>query len=204
MTPENKEPEAETTSDAASAEPAAASESEEPAEESLQDFEAALAAAEAKAQENWDRYLRAAAELDNYRRRAQRELENALKFGYENFAAEVLHIKDSLEMGLEALGNAAADPEKLKEGKEATLKLLNQILDRFGVAEIEPAGEAFNPELHEAMSMQETADHEPGSIIAVVQKGYTLHDRLLRPARVIVARAPEESQTATPAGANES
>ncbi len=204
MTPENKEPEAETTGDAASPEPAAAPEGEEPAHEARQDLEAALAAAETKAQENRDQYLRAAAELDNYRRRAQRELESALKFGYENFAAEVLHIKDSLEMGLEALGNAAADPEKLKEGKEATLKLLNQILDRFGVAEIDPTGEAFNPELHEAMSMQEAADHEPGSIIGVIQKGYTLHDRLLRPARVIVARAPQESEAAAPAGSDES
>lgn len=204
MTPEKKESEAETRSETASAEPAAVTGSEAAAEEPPQDLEAALAAAQAKAQENWDRYLRAAAELDNYRRRAQRELESALKFGYENLAAEVLHIKDSLEMGLEALGNAAADPAKLREGKEATLKLLNQILDRFGVAEIDPVGKAFDPELHEAMSMQEAADHEPGSITAVIQKGYTLHGRLLRPARVVVARALEERETAAPAGSDKS
>ncbi len=160
-----------------------------------QGLESALKEAEEKAQDHWDRYLRAAAELDNYRRRMQRELEAARKFGHESLAAEILRVKDSLEMGLVALGEQGADPEKLREGKEATLKLLSRTLEQFGVAEIDPIGQPFDPELHEAMSMQESDEAAPGSVLTVIQKGYRLHERLLRPARVIVARAPEEAET---------
>ena len=149
----------------------------------------ALEAAEAKAAENWDKYVRASAELENLRRRAARDVENAHKYGAEKLASGMLEIKDSLERGLEAVSETA-DLETLRQGKAATLKLLEQTLEKFGVTEIDPEGEPFDPELHEAMSMQESAELEPGSVMMVVQKGYRLHDRLLRPARVIVSREP--------------
>lgn len=147
--------------------------------------EDALAAAEARAQENWDRYLRTAAELDNVRKRAARDVENAHKFALERFARELLAVRDTLEMGLAAADGASI--ESLIEGKEATLKLLTTTLQQFGIEEVDPEGEPFDPELHEAISMQPSNEVEPGSVVNVVQKGYTLNGRLLRPAMVIVA-----------------
>jgi len=144
-----------------------------------------LAALQARADENWDRYLRAAAELENVRKRAARDVENAHKFALERFARELLGVRDTLEMGLAAADGASV--ESLLEGKEATLKLLTTVLQQFGIEEVDPAGEPFDPELHEAISMQPSADLEPGSVMNVVQKGYTLNGRLLRPAMVIVA-----------------
>jgi molecular chaperone GrpE len=147
--------------------------------------EDALAAALAKADENWDRYLRAVAELDNVRKRTARDVENAHKFALERFGKELLAVRDTLEMGLAAAEGASI--ETLLEGKEATLKLLTTILQQFGIEEVDPQGEPFDPELHEAISMQPSEDLEPGSVVTVVQKGYTLNGRLLRPAMVIVA-----------------
>lgn len=156
-------------------------------EESVTDADPAalLEAAEAKAADNWERYLRAAAEIENVRKRASRDVEKARKFALENFGRDLLAVKDSLEMGIEAAGKA--DVESLLEGKEATLKLLTQTLERFGIEEVDPEGEPFDPERHEAMTMQPSADAEPGSVLTVVQKGYLLNGRLLRPARVVVA-----------------
>ena len=149
---------------------------------------AALAAAQAKAEENWNSYLRAVAELDNVRKRHARDLDNAVKFGLEKFAAELLEVRDSLEMGLEA--GEKADARSLLAGKEATLRLLNKAFEKQGIVEINPVGEPFDPQLHEAMAMQESGSAEPNTVLQVVQKGYQLNGRLLRPARVIVARAP--------------
>ncbi|MEO1203111.1 MAG: nucleotide exchange factor GrpE [Pseudomonadota bacterium] len=150
----------------------------------------ALAEAERKASEHWDKYLRAVAELDNVRKRAQRDVEKAHKFAIERFAGDLLSVADSLSMGIEAAGDGTVD--SLREGSEATLKLLNQVFERFGVEAIDPEGEPFDPERHEAMTMQPSHDVEPGSVLAVVQRGYSLNGRLLRPARVIVAAAPAE------------
>jgi molecular chaperone GrpE len=151
--------------------------------------DAALAEARAKADENWNNYLRAAAELDNVRKRAARDIEHAHKFALENFGRDLLAVVDSLEMGL-AADNADADA--LREGSEATCKLLKKTLERFGISEVDPEGEPFDPELHEAMSMMPSPNVEPGSVAQVIQKGYALNGRLLRPARVIVAaEAPE-------------
>lgn len=146
---------------------------------------------QAKADENWDRYLRAAAEIDNVRKRASRDVEKARKFALENFSRDLLAVKDSLEMGLAAAESADAD--SLREGSEATLKLLDTTLERFGLAELDPQGEPFDPELHEAMTMQPSDTAEPGSVLTVIQKGYTLNGRLLRPARVIVASEPDDA-----------
>ena len=144
-----------------------------------------LAAAVAKAEEHWDRYLRAAAELENVRKRATRDVENARKYALERFGKELLSVRDTLEMGLAAAESATV--ESLIEGKNATLKLLTNVLEQFGIVEVDPAGEPFDPEFHEAISVQASDDVEPGSVVTVVQKGYTLNGRLLRPAMVIVA-----------------
>jgi molecular chaperone GrpE len=146
---------------------------------------------QAIADENWDRYLRAAAEVENIRKRATRDVEQARKYALENFGRELLAVKDSLEMGLEAAESADAD--SLREGSAATLKLLTTTLERFGVSEIDPEGEPFDPEQHEAMTMQPSADVEPGSVLTVIQKGYSLNGRLLRPARVVVASEPADA-----------
>ena len=147
--------------------------------------ETALAEAQAKADENWNLYLRAAAELENVRKRAARDVEHAHRFALENFGRELLAVVDSLEMGLAAADSADADA--LREGSEATIKLLKTTLERFGISEVDPEGEPFDPELHEAMSVMPAPNAEPGSVVQVVQKGYALNGRLLRPARVIVA-----------------
>ena len=147
-----------------------------------------LAEAEAKAEENWDKYIRAAAELDNVRKRAARDVENAHKFALERFAGDLLAVCDSLEMANATEGDASV--ESLKEGSEATLKLLLTTLQRFGIEEVNPEGEPFDPTLHEAMTMQPSPDVEPGSVLTVFQKGYSLNGRLLRPARVVVAAEP--------------
>ena len=170
----------EAAADAAAAE---ATDSEQAVEEQDAD---PLAEAEAKAAENWDKYVRAAAELDNVRKRAARDVDNARKFALERFAADLLAVKDSMEMGLESA--ASADATQLRDGTEATLKLLATTLERFGISEVDPLGAPFDPEQHEAMTMQPSADAEPGSVLTVFQKGYLLNGRLLRPARVIVAQ----------------
>ncbi len=149
-----------------------------------------IAVLEARADENWDKYLRAAAELENVRKRAARDVDNARKFALERFSGELLAVRDSLEMGLSA--DEQADAAVLRQGSEATLKLLTGTLEQFGVVEIDPHGEPFDPEMHEAMTMQPSADVEPGSVLTVFQKGYMLNGRLLRPARVVVsAELPE-------------
>jgi molecular chaperone GrpE len=149
-------------------------------------LQAALAAAESRALESRDLYMRALAELENVRKRASRDVEQAHKFGLERIANDLIGVKDSLELGLAS--GAAADA--LREGTKATLQLLAKALEKAGVTEIVPQGEQFNPELHEAMIMQPSAEHVPNSIVQVVQKGYQLNGRLLRPARVIVAKEP--------------
>ncbi len=149
-----------------------------------------LAELQVKADKNWDKYLRTAAEVENIRKRAARDVENAHKFALERFASELLAVCDSLEMALTAEGEASV--ESLREGSEATLKLLGSVMQKFGVEEVDPHGEPFDPMQHEAMTMQPSSDVEPGSVMTVFQKGYALNGRLLRPARVVVASEPAE------------
>ncbi|KPK37795.1 MAG: hypothetical protein AMJ69_10335 [Gammaproteobacteria bacterium SG8_47] len=150
----------------------------------------ALSEAQAKAAENWDHALRARAELENVQRRSQRELENAHKFALEKFALELLPVKDSLEMGLAAAQDTEA--ENLREGVELTLKMLTTAMEKFGIQQIDPAGQVFNPDLHHAVAAQESSQAEPDTVLSVMQKGYQLNDRLLRPALVVVAKPPAE------------
>jgi len=153
----------------------------------LERLQQALADAEERARSHWEQYLRAVAELDNVRKRAQRDIEAANRYGLEKFAAELLPVKDSLEA---AVQSAAAGPKSLREGQQATLSLLSRALEKIGVRVIDPQGEPFDPARHEAMMAQESATAEPGSVLQVIQPGYELNGRLLRPARVIVSRAP--------------
>ena len=152
---------------------------------------AAMEEVRAKADENWNQYLRAVAELENTRKRAQRDVEQAQRYALERFATELLAVKDSLEMGLDAASEATDKTDALIEGTAMTLKLLAQTFEKFGIAEVNPQGSAFDPEQHEAMATQPSADAAPGTVLTVVQKGYLLNGRVLRPARVLVARHPE-------------
>jgi molecular chaperone GrpE len=153
-------------------------------------LQAALAAAEAKAAQNYDSYLRAVAEQDNIRKRGQRDLEQALKYGLDRVLGDLLPVKDSLEMALQAAGDKP-ETAALRTGVDMTLRLLSQALEKQGVTEISPAkGEAFDHEWHEAMATQESAEVPADAVLVTVQKGYQLNGRLLRPARVLVAKAP--------------
>ncbi len=168
-------------------EPQVAEERDAAAEQDVQALRAALEAAEARALESRDLYLRALAELENVRKRAARDIEQAHKFGLERVANDLIAVKDGLELGL---ATENADAEALRTGTETTLKLLIKAFENAGLAEIDPQGETFNPELHEAMIAQPSAEHEPNTVMQVIQKGYQLNGRLLRPARVIVAKEP--------------
>lgn len=186
MNGQAERPDVETDDEIQQVEPAEAPEPEVEGEES----EPTLEQLQAKVDENWDRYLRASAEMENVRKRARRDVEQAHKFALENFSRDLLAVMDSLEMGIAAADNA--DVDSLLAGSEATLKLLVGTLERFGIEEIDPQGEPFDPELHEAMTMQPSGDAEADSVLTVIQKGYTLNGRLLRPARVIVACEPAD------------
>jgi molecular chaperone GrpE len=156
-------------------------------------IEEQLEAALKKAQENWELVLRTQAELENLRKRTQRDIESAHKYALERLASELLAIRDSMELGLSA-SQESKDVKSLREGVKLTLKMLIQLMEKFEIREIYPEQEKFNPELHQAMAMQESDQLAPNTVISVMQKGYVLKDRLLRPALVIVAKAP-----ATPA-----
>jgi molecular chaperone GrpE len=165
--------------------------SEELGAGSVAQMEKRLEEANRKAEENWDRFVRAQAEIENVRRRAEKDLQNAHKFALERFAKELLAVVDSLELGLQAAGANEANADGLREGMELTLKQLSSVLERFDVKPIDPAGERFNPEFHQAMATETDNEVEPNTVVRVFQKGYLLHDRLLRPALVVVAqRAP--------------
>jgi molecular chaperone GrpE len=146
----------------------------------------ALTAAEAKALESRDLYMRALAEMENLRKRAARDVEHAHKYALEKFAQDLINVKDSLELGLQA--GQAANAESLVTGMQATLQLLSKSFERAGIVKIEAQGQPFNPELHEAMVTQESAEHPANTVLQVIQTGYQLNGRLLRPARVIVSR----------------
>jgi len=143
---------------------------------------------QAQAQGAREQALRALAELDNVRKRAQRDVENAHRFALEKFAQELLPVKDSLDLAIENAGRA--DAAALVEGQAATQRLLAKALERAGIVELSPVGAPFDANFHEAMAAQPSATAEPNSVIAVVQRGYVLNGRLLRAARVIVAKAP--------------
>ena len=158
-----------------------------PQEDQLAQLQQTLDEYKRQAAENLDRALRIQAELDNMRKRTARDIENAHKYALERFVAELLPIMDSMEMGI-AASASVDDAGSVKQGMELTLKIFAAALDKFGVKIIDPRGEKFNPERHEAVSMQAEEGIEPGMIISVMQKGYELNGRLVRPAMVLVSR----------------
>jgi molecular chaperone GrpE len=155
-------------------------------DEELQQLRAALVAVESQ---NRDQSLRAAAEMENLRKRTAREVDQAHRFALEKFAQELLAVRDSLELAV--ANGPKADAASLVAGQEATLKLLAKAFDRFAIQLVDPRGEPFDPQRHEAIAVRESATAAPDSVLEVVQPGYELNGRLLRPARVIVSRAPD-------------
>ncbi|MEX0604811.1 MAG: nucleotide exchange factor GrpE [Marinobacter sp.] len=145
-------------------------------------------------QEYQEQMLRTHAEMQNVRRRAEIDVEKAHKFAVEKFVKELLPVADSLEKAVENTEGKEVDSElvaTIREGAEMTLNLFMNSLRKFNVAQIDPVGEPFDPQLHEAMSMVPSPNAEPNSVVAVVQKGYTLNERLVRPAMVVVAKAQD-------------
>ena len=184
--PENDEP-LDAVADGAAAEPEAIDDGQSgerlSAEEQIERLEEELAIAK-------DAVLRAQADSQNVTRRAEQDVEKARKFALERFCGELLPVVDNLERALEA---AVGDDDIVKpiaEGVELTLKSFHDALKKFHIAVVDPAGEPFDPQLHQAMSMVENGEVEPNTVIAVMQKGYTLNGRLVRPAMVMVSKSP--------------
>lgn len=184
---------------------------ENPAEETVENVEAVLeeeisasegdadamsselAALQKKADEHYDQLVRAHAEIENLKRRHTQELEKAHKYALDKFVGELLTIWDSLELGLQAAQNDEADVASLREGTELTVKMFGDVMEKFNVERINPEGESFNPEFHQAMSMVPNAELAPNTVMAVMQKGVSLNGRLIRPAMVVVSQAMPEA-----------
>jgi len=160
------------------------------------DLQSELEKANARADENWEKVLLAKADVENMRRRSQKDVEKAHRFSIEKFAKDMLPVVDSLELGLASAQASSGDVKAIKEGLELTHKQLLDSLEKSGVKQVNPEGETFNPEFHQAISMVPSPEHEPNTVIQVFQKGYNLNDRLLRPAMVIVSQsqAPEDTK----------
>lgn len=153
-----------------------------------QDLEALLAEAKAEAEKHKDMALRVQADMENLRRRTRMDVESAHKFALEKFVNALIPAMDSMEMGMDAAAKEGATVESIKEGVEMTFKQLLDVLQDFDVSRVDPTGEKFDPQLHEAMTMIPSPDHESNTVVDTIQKGYTLNDRLVRAARVIVAQ----------------
>ncbi|RKZ96826.1 MAG: nucleotide exchange factor GrpE [Gammaproteobacteria bacterium] len=153
-----------------------------------EDPAALLEDARNKADEHWNELLRAKADMENLRRRQARDLENAHKHALDKFVAELLPIYDSMELGLNAANGEEASIEAVREGLEMTMKMFLSSISKFGLEQVNPEGETFDPELHQAMAMQEVEGVEANQVLTVAQKGYQFNGRLLRPAMVVVSQ----------------
>ena len=152
------------------------------------DLKAQLEEAQQSAKDNWDKVLRAQAEMENLKRRNAKDLENAHKFALDGFVKALLEVKDSLTMGLKTANEEKATIEHIIEGLEMTDKVFLSTMEKFGVEAVNPEGETFNPEFHEAVTMVPMPDKESNSVLEVVQVGFTLNGRLVRPAMVVVVQ----------------
>ena len=170
-------PEADATADAASG-------------DALGQLQAQLAEAQAQAAAARDAQLRAIAELDNVRKRAEREIANNLRYGADRVLGDLLAVSDSLDLGLQAAAAPEASVKAIADGIAATRQQLTAFFEKHGVKVVDPVGQPFNPNLHEAVSAIESTEVAPNHVLSVMQKGYRLHERLLRPAMVMVAKAP--------------
>jgi molecular chaperone GrpE len=160
----------------------------EPEVEITEDPAALLEDARNKADEHWNELLRAKADMENLRRRQARDLENAHKHALDKFVAELLPIYDSMEFGLNAAKSDDASIEAVQEGLEMTMKMFLSSISKFGLEQVNPEGQTFDPELHQAMAMQEVEGVEANQVLTVAQKGYQFNGRLLRPAMVVVSQ----------------
>ena len=158
------------------------------ANEKSLDLEAQLAEAQQSAKDNWDKLLRSQAEMENLKRRTAKDLEKAHKYALDGFVKALLEVKDSLSMGLKSAMDKNATLEHTIEGLELTNKVFNSTLEKFGVETVDPIGETFNPELHEAVTMVPMPNKKSNTVLEVVQVGFTLNDRLVRPAMVIIVQ----------------
>jgi len=161
------------------------------AQAATEDLAAELAAAREEAGKNWDLYLRSQAEMENFRKRMQRDKQDALRFANEGILREILPVVDNLERAVEHARENDTDTAGLLEGVEMTLEQFARTLEKFGVKPVEAVGKPFDPACHEAMGQVVTGDAPPNSVVQQLQKGYLLNERLLRPALVMVAKAPE-------------
>ena len=180
---EENENEAQTEEQTAEDVVADSAESED-GEVTIESLQAELETVRASADKNWDTVLRMKAEADNQRKRSEKQVQDAHKFAVQKFVNELLPVADSLEMGMVAEG----DIEKIHEGMKLTMDVFNSSLAKFSVESVDPLGEKFDPELHQAMAMQPSEEYEEGHVSAVMQKGYTLSGRLVRPAMVMVVK----------------
>lgn len=184
---ENTQPETEETPEAAEDQQQPKSENED------QDLAVELAKAQVTIKDYWDQIVRLNAEIENNRKRAQRDIENAHKYAIKGFVESLLPVSDSMELGLNATTAENANVDSIKEGMNMTLELFMNTLEKNGITRLDPEGEKFNPEHHQAMTMQEHDEAEPNTVLAVMQKGYLLNDRLIRPAMVVVSKQKEKT-----------
>lgn len=155
---------------------------------STEDLQTQLEQAQQSAKDNWDKVLRAQAEIENIKRRSTKDIENAHKYALDGFVKALLEVKDSLSMGLRSAQEEQASIESLIEGLEMTDKVFLSTLEKFGVQSVDPKGETFNPELHEAVTMIPMPEQDSNTVLEVVQVGFTLNGRLVRPAMVVVVQ----------------
>jgi molecular chaperone GrpE len=168
---------------------------DEPTEDGpSEDFEAQLDAARAEAKEYHDRLLRMAAELDNYKKRSARDLDDMRKYATENLIRQLLTVVDNLERAIESADLENGKAQGVVDGVVMTLKEIMKILEKHHVKPIEALGEPFDPAFHQAMSQEERADQPSNTVVQEFQKGYLIHDRLLRPAMVVVSKAVNDAQ----------
>lgn len=204
-----KESEEKVESAAEQVEAAAAAAADEGKNQEIPDLEAEvqrltqeLEAANNKAAENWEHFVRTKADLDNLQRRSKKDIENAHKYAGEKLLEAMIPVIDSLEMGALAAQQDSADISKIREGMELTLKMFADTLSKFEVKKLDPAGDPFNPDFHQAMSIQESNEHDANTVLSVMQKGYLLNERLIRPALVVVSKPTKKSKSAEQKDAN--
>ncbi len=153
------------------------------------DITSLLAEAQQQAQQHYNSMLLVKADMENLRRRTERDVGNAKKFALERFLTDLIPVLDSMEMGVQAANQTTSEQDTLRQGMEMTLKMFQEVMARFDVSAIDPTGQKFDPQQHEAMTMQPSADHEPNTVMMTVQKGYVLSGRVVRPARVVISAA---------------
>ena len=167
--------------------------SDEAAPESVDELCNRLESARREAKDVYDRLLRVSAEFDNYKKRTSREMKSFRKYANENLVADLLPVVDNLERAIESTEGQSETESGILEGVKMTRREILKVLEKYGVSPIESVGQPFNPEYHEAVAQEPSADHSENTVLREFHKGYLLHDRLVRPAMVVVSKAPDEN-----------